>query len=219
LLLCATAAFVFVVIGIGVAMAHATHRVGPFARGAHRGLSANRALSASRVTSSRVIVILRNQYNAIPATRRRIGTRIRAERVGNARLLTQVRHAGGHVYRQYHALNAFAAKISASERASLLRDSAVAQVVPDTIVQLPAPINAAAVTTSKATPATPGTTTPNGQTLCPADPSKPLLEPEALQTSHTAFQDPSTPQAATSPTAPASRSRPSPTDWIPTTPI
>ena len=32
--------------------------------------------------------------------------------------------------------------------------------------------------------------------MCPSDPSKPLLEPEALQTTHTAFDDPSTPQAA-----------------------
>ena len=30
---------------------------------------------------------------------------------------------------------------------------------------------------------------------CPADPSKPQLEPEALQLTHTAFNDPSTPQA------------------------
>jgi hypothetical protein len=51
-------------------MAHATHRVGPFARGAHRGLSANKALSASRATSSRVIVIMRNRCNAIPAIKR-----------------------------------------------------------------------------------------------------------------------------------------------------
>ncbi len=192
----AAAAIAFVVIGLGVAMAHAAHRTGPFARGAHSGLSTSKALTTSRVTSSRVIVIMRNQYNAIPATRRRIGTRIRAERFGNARLLTQVRHAGGHVYRQYHALNAFAARVSAGERAALQKDSAVAQVVPDTIVQLPAPINASSAASSKATPAPPGTTTPNGQTICPADPSKPLLEPEALQTTHTAFDDPNTPQAA-----------------------
>jgi hypothetical protein len=31
--------------------------------------------------------------------------------------------------------------------------------------------------------------------VCPTDPSKPLLEPEALQTTHTAFEDPNTPQA------------------------
>jgi hypothetical protein len=157
-------------------------------------MSVRKAESLSRGTSSRVIVILRNQYNAIPATKRRIGTRVRAERVGNARILTQVRHAGGHVYRTYHALNAFAATVSKNERSALQKDAAVAQVVPDTIVQLPAPINARSAAVSRSPRA--ATTTPSGQAICPSDPSKPLLEPEALQTTHTAFDDPGTPQAA-----------------------
>ena len=188
----------FALIGLGVAFARAQHDSGPFARGAHRGgLSVRRALADSRGTSSRVIVILRNQYNAIPATKRRIGLRIRAEQFGNARILSQVRRAGGHVYRQYHALNAFAATVSARERASLQRSSAVAQVVPDTVVQLPAPINSplAPSSGSGSTAAPPGTTTPSGQTLC-GTAKAPLLEPEALQTTHTAFNDPNTPQAA-----------------------
>ena len=88
----------------------------------------------TRATSSRVIVILKNQYNAIPATKRRIGTRVRAEKFGNARIMTQVRHAGRRVYRQYHALNAFAAKVSTNERRRLQRDAAVKQVIPDTVV-------------------------------------------------------------------------------------
>jgi Subtilase family len=70
---------------------------------------------------------------------------------------------------------------------------------PDTVVQLPGPINAPTVGAGAKAPRAaappPGTTTANGQTLCPADPSKPLLEPEALQSTHTAFDDPSTPQA------------------------
>ncbi|HEY1510730.1 MAG TPA: protease inhibitor I9 family protein, partial [Solirubrobacteraceae bacterium] len=176
-------------------MARATHASGPFARGAHRGgLSVSKATALSRNTSSRVIVIMRNQFNAIPASKRRTATRIRAERVGDARVLTQVRSAGGHVYRTYHALNAFAATVSNSERAALRSDSAVQQIVPDTVVQLPAPINARSFASTKA-PRAAGTT-PSGQTICPADPSKPLLEPEALQTTNTAFDDPSTPQAA-----------------------
>ena len=157
-------------------------------------MSVRKARAISRATSSRVIVILRNQYLAIPATKRRIGARVRAERLGNTRIMTQVRHSGGHVYRTYHALNAFAATVSSNERAALQKDAAVKQIVPDTIVQLPAPINAQSVATTKAPRA--GATTPSGQTLCPSDPSKPLLEPEALQTTHTAFDDPNTPQAA-----------------------
>ncbi len=197
-LVAGTAILAFALIGLGAAVGRATHHSGPFAHGGHRsGLSVHRALSASRGTSSRVIVILRNQYNAIPATRRRMGTRIRAERFGNTTILNQVARAGGRVYRQYHALNAFAAAVSASERASLQKSAAVAQVVPDTVVQLPGPINGPLAASSSASGASsaPGTTTPSGQQLC-GTASNPLLEPEALQTTHTAFNDPSTPQAA-----------------------
>ena len=157
-------------------------------------MSVRKARALSRATSSRVIVILRNQYLAIPATKSRIGARERAERVGNTRIVTQVQRSGGHVYRTYHALNAFAATVSKNERTALQRDAAVQQVIPDAIVQLPAPINARSIATTKSPRA--GATTPGGQTLCPSDPSKPLLEPEALQTTHTAFDDPNTPQAA-----------------------
>lgn len=192
---CATAVVAFVCVGIGVAVASATHRSGPFAHGAHRGLATKKALAVIRAADSRVIVILRNQFTAIPATRRRIGTRIRTERIGNFRIEMQVKGAGGHVYRQFHALNAFAASVSAAERATLQKDSLVAQVVPDTVVKLPEPINPPPVASSSA-PRAATPSVPNGQQICPSDPSKPLLEPEALQTTHTAFNDPNTPQAA-----------------------
>ena len=157
-------------------------------------MSVRKARALSRATSSRVIVILRNQYLAIPATKSRIGARERAERLGNTRIVTQVQRSGGHVYRTYHALNAFAATVSKNERTALQRDAAVKQVIPDAIVQLPAPISARSVASTKAPRAAP--TTPSGQTLCPSDPGKPLLEPEALQTTHTAFDDPTTPAGA-----------------------
>ena len=67
----------------------------------------------------------------------------------------------------------------------------MAQVVPDSIVALPAPANPPAAATHGASAGA----APSGQAVCPSDPSKPLLEPEALQTTHTAFSDPATPQA------------------------
>ena len=112
-------------------------------------MSVRKARALSRATSSRVIVILRNQYLAIPATKSRIGARERAERLGNTRIVTQVQRSGGHVYRTYHALNAFAATVSKNERTALQRDAAVKQVIPDTIVQLPAPINARSIASTK----------------------------------------------------------------------
>jgi hypothetical protein len=190
-LVCGVAVLAFALIGLGVALASATHRSGPFKRAGHRGLAAHRVQATSRATSSRVIVILRNQVNFAPATKRRIGQRIKAEAHNNAGIERQVTHSGGRIYKRYHALNAFAATVSANERSTLQKSSSVAQVVPDSIVALPTPANPPAAT-SNGTHASPGA---SGQALCPSDPSKPLLEPEALQTTHTAFDDPNTPQA------------------------
>ena len=144
LLLCAAALLAFVLIGLGVAVAQSPARAPAHSRTALTArMSVRKARALSRATSSRVIVILRNQYFAIPATKTPDrAARCSAERLGNARIVTQVQRSGGRVYRTYHALNAFAATVSSNERAALQQDAAVAQVMPDTIVQLPAPINA-----------------------------------------------------------------------------
>ena len=138
-----------------------------------------------------MIVILRNQITAIPATKRKTAVRIQAEANHNARIDSQVQRSGGHIYKRYHTLNAFAATVSSNERTALQNSSAVKQVVPDTIVSLPGPPNTPATTSRSAQ----GSSNSATEAICPSDPSKPLLEPEALQTTHTAFSDPSTPQA------------------------
>jgi Subtilase family/Peptidase inhibitor I9 len=191
-LICGVAAVMFALVGLGAALASAIRRSGPFAtRGGHRGLSAQAVLSGNRAADSRVIVILRNQVSFAPATRSRIGQRIKAESTSNAGVESQVQRSGGHIYKRYHALNAFAATVSSSERSTLQKSSSVAQVVPDTVVALPATPTAPLTPSNGAT----GSAGGSDQALCPSDPSKPLLEPEALQTTHTAFNDPTTPQA------------------------
>ena len=183
------------------AVAHRTHRrdarhrrarrhgIGPYAAGAHRGLPAARVLAGTRQIRTRVIVVLRNQLHSLPATRRRVHARIAAEASADAMIEADVARSGGRVYRRYHALNAFAASVSTAERSALVSNSQVAAVIPDVVVQLPqfdsGPVNRNAAL---------GSTNTTGQ-VCPSDPSKPLLEPEALQTTHTAYADSSTPQA------------------------
>ncbi|MGH2891536.1 MAG: protease inhibitor I9 family protein, partial [Solirubrobacteraceae bacterium] len=167
----------------------ARHRTGPYAHSHHRGLSVRQVLAGTRQVRSRVIVVLRNQLPSLPATRRHVHARIAAERNADATIESDVARSGGHVYRRYHALNAFAARVSSRERAALSSSSQVAQVIPDTVVQLPGldngPINAGAARGPLTT----------GNQVCPTNPADPLLEPEALQTTHTAYMDPSTPQA------------------------
>jgi hypothetical protein len=160
----------------------------PAKTGRHPGLSVAKVKRDSRATS-RVIVVLSNQHRRLPATRRRVGSRRRAVAADQAPLTTQVASSGGRVTRRYRTLNAFAATVSTAERARLAANPAVYKVIPDRIVKLPA---------QDASPAVTGAAAPNQgpqTTICPTDPAKPLLEPEALQTTHTAFDDPNTPSA------------------------
>ncbi|MHB1835599.1 MAG: S8 family serine peptidase [Solirubrobacteraceae bacterium] len=163
--------------------------IGPYAAGARRGLPAARVLAGTRQIRTRVIVVLRNQLHSLPATRRRVHARIAAEASADAVIEADVVRSGGHVYRRYHALNAFAADVSSAERSALASNPQVAAVIPDVVIQLPQ-FNSGSVNPNAA----PGTMNTTGQ-VCPSDPSKPLLEPEALQTTHTAYADPSIPQA------------------------
>ena len=174
------------VVGFGVALAKDQ-------LGRHAGLSATQVGSDTQQVSSRVIVIMKDQVTAAPATRKHIRARIRAEASADTGTIDQVQRSGGHINQRYHGLNAFAATVSDSERSQLQGDSSVKAVIPDQVVRLPSFANVKGgggthlrATAPNGTPA-PGT--------CPTDPSKPLLEPEALQTTHTAFSDPSTPQA------------------------
>ncbi len=163
---------------------------GKFVR--HPGLSTAQVERARRRVTSRVIVVLRNQHRRLPANRRHVASRIRAEAADQASLTAEVASTGGRVTRRYRALNAFAATVSKAEASRLAANPAVARVIPDHVIKLPQFDDQ------------PGAASPNAGAppvsnpfsgVCPTDPSKPLLEPEALQTTHTAFTDPNTPSA------------------------
>ena len=162
-------------------------------RSDHNGkVSAARARAVRRAINRHVIVIMRNQFRARPASVRSVRARVRAESAYRAPVVGGLRRSGARVTRQYRTLNAFAATVSINQRASLRANARVASVIPDAVVRLPrANDNSRGFASGSST-----LPTPSPQTgICPADPAKPLLEPEALQTTHTAFTDPSTPQA------------------------
>jgi hypothetical protein len=191
---------VLVLVVVGAAMASGVHSAkwpkgfgrlagAPSKIGRHPGLSVAKVKRDSRATS-RVIVVLTNQHRKLPATKRRVNSRVRAEAADQAPLTAQVASSGGRVTRRYKALNAFAATVSTAEKARLQANPAVYKVFADHVVKLPA--------AQDASPAAQPAAAPNQgpqSGVCPSDPSKPLLEPEALQTTHTAFADPSTPSA------------------------
>ncbi len=143
-------------------------------------------VSGSLDGAQHVIVVLRNQHTDISSARATVRRRVAATASDQARLVASVRSAGGTDIRQLHVINAFAATATPAEQRRLLADPAVAEVVPDRVVRLAQPDRS-----------TPGSAAPAAlsSTGCPADPAKPLLEPEALQLTHTASLDASVPSA------------------------
>jgi Subtilase family len=130
------------------------------------------APSASGPTQH-VIVLLKNQHTDLPAN---AGSRTQVTNSDQAPLVARATSHGGKDVRQLHVANAFATSVPASEAAALAADPAVAAVVPDKLVQAPKRDS------EKPSKSAPG---PVSNLVCPSDPAKPLLEPEALQTTHT----------------------------------
>jgi hypothetical protein len=133
-----------------------------------------------------VIVLLRDQHQNVPATPANARRRVALTDSDQSPLISKARgqHATG--IRQLHVVNAFSVTASPSEVSALAADPAVASVVPDRQVRLPV------------TDARPTVTGPRGKVsskTCPTNPSKPLLEPQALQLTHTAYRSPSKPSA------------------------
>ncbi|HEY2793476.1 MAG TPA: S8 family serine peptidase [Micromonosporaceae bacterium] len=136
-----------------------------------------------------VIVILRDQHTNLQSGRGMAPARVAAAKSDQAPLLAAATKSGARNVHSFSVVNGFAASVSASEAASLAANPAVAGVWPDLTIKATAPKVEPAVKSAAAPQA------PVPPTICPSDPSKPLLEPEALQTTHTAFLNPATPQA------------------------
>src|ERR1017187_4171719 len=94
------------------------------ASGATSGLSAATVI-ADQAATSKVIVVLGDQYSADPATSQFDSRRGQLEATDQAALLAQVKQAGGRQIRPYRTLNAFSATVTASEEASLSANPSV----------------------------------------------------------------------------------------------
>lgn len=133
--------------------------------------------------SKNVIVLLRDQHKTLPSTptgRTRITTRARAL---NADQTTVAGRNGVARKADFSSVNGFAATVDATKAATLAHDPAVAAVLPDLPITRPS---------------TPKDRQQSGRVAphavlqagtCPTDPTKPLLEPEALQTMNVAYAD------------------------------
>ncbi|MBW8487177.1 S8 family serine peptidase [Actinomadura parmotrematis] len=99
-------------------------------------------------------------------------------------VVAKVRKAGGTDVTAFQAVPSFSATVPAAEAAALAADASVASVLPDSTVTVepPAPSQAASAAPKAAVAGKAAGTVPSN--VCPSDPGKPLLEPEALATTH-----------------------------------
>jgi hypothetical protein len=122
-----------------------------------------------------VIIILKNQFRSL-TLRSRGDARIAATRSSQDPVISSIKASGGTGIARLISVNAVAADVSAREVSKLRHDEAVREITPD-------PMVAQQVTS-------PVPTVPRGHSgglyhgLCPSNPSKPFIEPEALYLMH-----------------------------------
>lgn len=136
-----------------------------------------------------VIVMLRDQHKNLSFTRSANSPRAQADKKDQAPVISRAKSAGMHDVRGFTSVNAIAATATNAQISALTADPTVAAVYPDL------PITKAPTGHESVTPVKGAEQSSVASPICPTDPSKPLLEPEALQTTNTAFSNPATPQA------------------------
>jgi Subtilase family/Peptidase inhibitor I9 len=133
-----------------------------------------------------VIVVLKDQHADVPVTKGDTAKRHALTQSDQQPLVAQAEQTGAEDVKQFSVVNGFSAKLTSAEQQHLATDPRVRAVYPDLAVRK--------ADTPVATDQAGTSTVPSG--ACPTDPAKPLLEPEALRTTHVASTDPSDAQAS-----------------------
>lgn len=152
--------------------------------------SSTAGLSAALGATHDVIVVLRDQHGSLGSGRSANSPRAAAIRADEAVVIGRARSNGVLKIRGFAHINAFAATVTAAQATALAADPEVAAVYPDLPIKAVPVVREQAVVGRNA-PQNPTSTT----SICPSDPSKPQLEPEALEVTNTAFANAATPQA------------------------
>ncbi len=148
-----------------------------------------------------VIVVLRDP--ARPLLTKGRAARIEASRPDRAGAMLRAGRVGAREVRGFDTVNGFAATVTPAQADQIAADPTVAAVYPDLDVRLPQSERELAGTPSRRAPdATPSRREPADLSpvrprsgICPVDPARPMLEPEALQVTKTAFENPAAAQA------------------------
>jgi Subtilase family len=138
------------------------------------------SLTASQAATHKVIVLLKDQPKIVSTHSSAWKSRRSQILASQAPLARQLKATSKNV-RSYQLLNAMAATVSTAEETDLRDNPAVASVIPDEVIKLPASAAKAAAAGTPSRSAPPGT--------CPSG-STPLLEPQALDVTKTNSDDP-----------------------------
>jgi hypothetical protein len=154
--------------------------------GSQAPLTAQEAAALSQNANTPVIVLMRNQPAA--ATKNTPAATTRAHGIANvqAPVVSELSQVHATHVRAYRVANALAATVSKGEAARLSANPNIAAVIPDSVIKGPVPQTPATPSTSKSSSGSPS----DAQNVCPAPGAKPLLEPEALDVTHTDSDDP-----------------------------
>ncbi|HEY4023092.1 MAG TPA: protease inhibitor I9 family protein, partial [Pseudonocardiaceae bacterium] len=155
--------------------------------GAASALTATPALApalAGTANGGAVIVVLKNQHANVPL-KAQGAARTGTTHADQQSIVADMTAHGATNVIQLVSVNAVAAHLSAAEVSRLRANPAVRTITPDTTMTVPPAANVAQGPAPKL-----------NQALCPADPTKPFLEPEALSTLHVDSANPNDPDQA-----------------------
>jgi hypothetical protein len=161
------------------------------ASAAQAPLSPAAAKALSTGVNQRVIVVFKDQISQAPASRRFVAARRSIEGVEQRSVLNELSETRAQNVHSYTTINAVSATVSRGEEARLVANPAVAEVVPDQVIQIGNPFD----------PSTAGDTTTTGPSrtplpgTCATNPNKPELEPQALSIIGADSSDPTQPTA------------------------
>jgi len=148
------------------------------------GLSPAEVQRLAQNADQRVVVILRDQHPNLPARGALRAARTQAISSDQSSIVAELQQVHAPRLHTFHLINVVAATVSSAEEARLKANPAVQAVVPDRVIAFPKRPDANAA---------PSTIQPTS--VLSDCTFSPILEPEALQLTNTAFKDPSVPQA------------------------
>jgi subtilisin family serine protease len=151
---------------------------GPVFKGTSSVLTPAQVATLSANATQRSIIIFKNQLPSVPASGNTANQRIQQANNAQAGVKAQLNQLHAKNVTGFHIINAIAATISSAEVSNLQANSAIQAVVPDAAWHFASLGDAAGPAFPASVTGAPASAT---QQICPSNPAKPLIEPEARQ--------------------------------------